>query len=71
MFNVVEFKWLCDVFGIKDEVVGSKLEIEKVEIFVCVFGGVIIVQKGGKDYILNGVIMLVDDLEGGKKRSGG
>jgi ATP-dependent NAD(P)H-hydrate dehydratase len=69
--NVVEFKRLCDALGIKDEAAGSKSETEKVETLARALGGVTIVQKGGKDYISNGVTTLADDLEGGKKRSGG
>lgn len=35
------------------------------------FGGVTIIQKGGKDYISNGEHTLVSEGEGGLKRSGG
>jgi len=35
------------------------------------FGGVTVVQKGGKDYISNGDELFISDLKGGLKRSGG
>ncbi|KAL2212297.1 Ribokinase-like protein [Sarocladium strictum] len=69
--NVVEFKRLCKALDIKDETVEGKSETERVEIMARTLDGVTIVQKGGKDYISNGVTTLADDLEGGKKRSGG
>jgi ATP-dependent NAD(P)H-hydrate dehydratase len=69
--NVVEFKRLCKALDIKDEAVEGKSETERVETMARTLDGVTIVQKGGKDYISNGVTTLADDLEGGKKRSGG
>jgi ATP-dependent NAD(P)H-hydrate dehydratase len=35
------------------------------------FGGVTVLEKGGKDYISNGEYTFISDLEGGRKRSGG
>lgn len=66
--NVVEFARLCkskdiDVTGLEGSEAAEKLSVA--------FGGVTIIQKGGKDYISNGEKTLVSDLEGGLKRSGG
>lgn len=69
--NVVEFKRLCNALDIKDADVEGKSDTERVEIMARTLEGVTVVQKGGKDYISNGVTTLADDLEGGKKRSGG
>jgi ATP-dependent NAD(P)H-hydrate dehydratase len=66
--NVVEFKRLCDALHIN---VPSEGETSKVEALATALGGVTIVEKGGKDSISNGNTTLVDDLQGGKKRSGG
>jgi ATP-dependent NAD(P)H-hydrate dehydratase len=66
--NVVEFGRLAKAKGVNvDE--GDKSEL-------CAklskaFGGVTIIQKGGKDYISNGAHTLVSEGEGGLKRSGG
>jgi ATP-dependent NAD(P)H-hydrate dehydratase len=66
--NVVEFGRLCkskgiDAAGLEDGTGAEKL--------ATAFGGVTIVQKGGKDYISNGDKTFVSDLQGGLKRSGG
>lgn len=66
--NVVEFKRLWDALGLKDD---SDKETGKVEILAKALGGATIIEKGGKDFISNGATTLVDDLQGGKKRSGG
>lgn len=66
--NVVEFKRLCDALGVE---MTSDKETEQVETLAQVLKGVTIVQKGGSDFISNGETTLVDDLQGGKKRSGG
>ena len=66
--NVVEFGRLCDALGIKDAGGDGP---ERVETLARALEGVTIVQKGGNDYISNGTTTLVDDLKGGKKRSGG
>lgn len=66
--NVVEFGRLCKARGIEfDGGEGSKT----VEELSKAYGGVMIVQKGGKDYISNGEKTYVNDLQGGLKRSGG
>lgn len=66
--NVVEFERLCKAAGISDNK-GS--ETERVEALAVALGGVTIIQKGRHDFISNGRVTLTDDLEGGKKRSGG
>lgn len=67
--NVVEFKRLWDSLGLKDP--GAAKETDKVEALAKALDGVTIIQKGQKDFISNGTVTLVNDLEGGKKRSGG
>lgn len=67
--NVVEFDRLCKAAGIDNDT--SKSETKRVEELAQALGGVTIIQKGKQDYISNGKVTLVDDLEGGKKRSGG
>ncbi|KAH0526362.1 hypothetical protein TsFJ059_009692 [Trichoderma semiorbis] len=67
--NVVEFKRLCD--ALKIDVGQQSSETGKVETLAKELGGVTIIQKGYKDFISNGKVTLVSDLEGGKKRSGG
>ncbi|KAL7788236.1 Ribokinase-like protein [Trichoderma ceciliae] len=67
--NVVEFKRLCD--ALKIDVSDQTSETGKVETLARELGGVTIIQKGYKDFISNGRVTLVSDLEGGKKRSGG
>lgn len=66
--NVVEFKRLCDALNIE---IQAEKETGKVEALAKALGGVTIVEKGEKDLISNGETTLVDDLTGGKKRSGG
>ncbi|KAK2590912.1 hypothetical protein QQS21_011393 [Conoideocrella luteorostrata] len=67
--NVVEFGRIWDSLDLKDP--GNKKETAEVEILAKALGGVTVIQKGGKDFISNGETTLVNDLEGGKKRSGG
>ncbi|KHN95328.1 YjeF domain containing protein [Metarhizium album ARSEF 1941] len=67
--NVVEFQRLWDSLGLKDP--GAAKETDKVESLARALDGVTIVQKGQKDLISNGDVTLVNDLEGGRKRSGG
>jgi ATP-dependent NAD(P)H-hydrate dehydratase len=67
--NVVEFKRLWDSLNLQDA--GAVKETDKVEALAKALGGVTIIQKGQKDFISNGQVTLVNDLEGGKKRSGG
>jgi ATP-dependent NAD(P)H-hydrate dehydratase len=70
--NVVEFSRLCKAIGIDEEKITEEGgETGKVEALARALDGVTIIQKGGKDYISNGSVTLVVDLEGGKKRSGG
>lgn len=66
--NVVEFKRLCDALGVK---IDTDKETGKVEALAKALGGVTIIEKGAKDFISNGSTTLVDDIQGGKKRSGG
>ena len=65
--NVVEFSrlWKALKLGEADGDTG------KVEAMAKALKGVTIVQKGQADYISNGETTLTNDLEGGKKRSGG
>ncbi|EHK17583.1 uncharacterized protein TRIVIDRAFT_66501 [Trichoderma virens Gv29-8] len=67
--NVVEFKRLCD--ALKINIGHQSSETGKVEALAKELGGVTIIEKGQKDFISNGKVTLVSDLEGGKKRSGG
>ncbi|KAG8421509.1 hypothetical protein J3458_003384 [Metarhizium acridum] len=67
--NVVEFKRLWDSLGLKDP--GAAKETDKVESLARALDGVTVIQKGQKDFISNGKATLVNDLEGGRKRSGG
>jgi len=66
--NVVEFGRLCKAKGIDTEGLKDGKGAEKLS---KAFGGVTIIEKGGKDYISNGEKTYVSDLEGGLKRSGG
>lgn len=66
--NVVEFGRLCDALNLD---VSDEGETSKVEALAKKLEGVTIIQKGGKDFISNGTTTLTNDLEGGKKRSGG
>ncbi|OAA82536.1 YjeF domain containing protein [Akanthomyces lecanii RCEF 1005] len=67
--NVVEFDRLCKAAGVESS--DSDSETQRVEALASALGGVTIIQKGKHDYISNGKITMTDDLEGGKKRSGG
>lgn len=67
--NVVEFGRLCKALGVDPD--GGKGETARVEALARVLKGVTIIEKGAKDFISNGDVTLTDDLEGGKKRSGG
>lgn len=67
--NVVEFDRLCKAAGVESS--DSDSETQRVEALANVLGGVTIIQKGKHDYISNGKVTMTDDLEGGKKRSGG
>ncbi|KAG6130482.1 hypothetical protein E4U38_004447 [Claviceps purpurea] len=67
--NVVEFGRLWDALGLAEKNVEPKTE--RVEIMARALGGVTVIQKGGRDVISDGETTLVNDLEGGKKRSGG
>lgn len=66
--NIVEFGRLCRSKGIDPEKFDNGEAAKKL---AGAFGGVTIVQKGREDYISNGESVLVSDLEGGLKRSGG
>lgn len=67
--NVVEFKRLCDALQIETQ--NDNSETEKCERLAKELGGVTVIEKGRKDFISNGAVTLADDLEGGRKRSGG
>ncbi|KAG5977813.1 hypothetical protein E4U55_006545 [Claviceps digitariae] len=70
--NVVEFSRLWDALGLQDgSEAENKKETDRVEILARALGGVTVIQKGRRDLISNGETTLVNDLEGGKKRSGG
>lgn len=66
--NVVEFGRLCKAKGIDVKDLEDGKAAEKL---AKAFGGVTVIQKGGKDYISNGDYTYISDLEGGLKRSGG
>ncbi|KAI9746046.1 MAG: hypothetical protein M1818_000727 [Claussenomyces sp. TS43310] len=66
--NVVEFGRLCKSKGLDVKELEEGKGAEKLS---KAFGGITIIQKGGKDYISNGDKTFVSDLEGGLKRSGG
>ena len=66
--NIVEFGRLCKSKGISTDGLKDGQAVEKLS---KAFGGVTIIQKGGKDYISNGDKTFICDLEGGLKRSGG
>jgi ATP-dependent NAD(P)H-hydrate dehydratase len=66
--NVVEFGRLCKALDINPD---SDSETARVETLARALNGVTVIEKGGKDFISNGETTLADDLEGGKKRSGG
>jgi len=66
--NVAEFGRLCEALKVdarEDHGPG------RVEALAKALGGVTIIQKGPHDYISNGTVTLIVDLEGGRKRSGG
>lgn len=67
--NVVEFGRLWDALGLAEKNIEPKTE--RVEIMARALDGVTVIQKGGRDVISDGETTLVNDLEGGKKRSGG
>lgn len=67
--NVVEFDRLCKAAGVESS--DNDSETQRVEALANTLGGVTIIQKGKHDYISNGKVTMTDDLEGGKKRSGG
>ncbi|KAK3990346.1 Ribokinase-like protein [Cladorrhinum sp. PSN332] len=71
--NVVEFGRLTKALGVDEQVKAAAQESEtaKVEALAKALGGVTVVQKGPKDYLSDGTVTLVVDLEGGRKRSGG
>jgi ATP-dependent NAD(P)H-hydrate dehydratase len=66
--NVVEFGRLCQALGVKAD---DEKPTSKVEALCNALEGVTVIEKGEKDFISNGTTTLVDDLAGGKKRSGG
>lgn len=67
--NVVEFGRLCRALDINPG--DNNSETAKVEALAKALKGVTIIEKGAKDFISNGETTLADDLQGGKKRSGG
>lgn len=66
--NIVEFGRLCKSKDLDIKELAGGKAAEKLS---QAFGGVTIIQKGGKDYISNGDHTYTGDLEGGLKRSGG
>ncbi len=68
--NVIEFGRLCEAQGL-DPNSFKKDSGEGAEALAKKFGGVTVVQKGGRDWISNGTTTAMVDLEGGYKRSGG
>lgn len=72
--NVVEFGRLTSALGIDEQVKAAKEsagETAKVEALARALGGVMVLQKGGKDHLSDGKTTFTVGLEGGKKRSGG
>jgi ATP-dependent NAD(P)H-hydrate dehydratase len=72
--NVVEFGRLTKALGVDEQVNAATEqagETAKVEALARALGGVMIVQKGQKDFLSDGRVTLSVDLEGGRKRSGG
>lgn len=69
--NVVEFERLAKALNIEKEVAKEGKETDRVERLARELGGVMVLQKGGKDHLSNGTVTYSVDLEGGKKRSGG
>ncbi|KAH8717441.1 ATP-dependent (S)-NAD(P)H-hydrate dehydratase [Beauveria bassiana] len=67
--NVVEFDRLWKAVGIDDS--RSESETQRVEALANALGGVTIIQKGQQDHISNGKVSLTNDIQGGRKRSGG
>ncbi|KAM3539568.1 hypothetical protein ARSEF1564_007518 [Beauveria bassiana] len=67
--NVVEFDRLWKAVGIDDG--GSESETQRVEALAKALGCVTIIQKGQQDHISNGKVSLTNDIQGGRKRSGG
>ena len=68
--NIVEFGRLCESQGL-DPSKFNKDSGEGAEALAKKFGGVTVLQKGGRDWISNGTTTAMCDLEGGYKRSGG
>lgn len=68
--NVVEFERLCKAAGIESSP-DDDSKTGRVEKLAKALGGVTIIQKGPQDFISDGKLTMVCDLEGGKKRSGG
>ncbi|KAK0660505.1 Ribokinase-like protein [Cercophora samala] len=69
--NVVEFERLAKALNIEKEVAKEGKETDRVERLARELGGVMVLQKGGKDHLSNGTVTYSVDLEGGRKRSGG
>lgn len=70
--NVVEFGRLARAMGVEvPPEGGAGGEGQVCAKLANAYGGVMIIQKGAKDYISTGTQILVSDLEGGRKRSGG
>lgn len=71
--NVVEFGRLTSALRVDEQVKAAAQESEtaKVEALAQALGGVMVVQKGAKDYLSDGTVTMTVDLEGGRKRSGG
>ncbi|RKF79334.1 ATP-dependent H-hydrate dehydratase [Golovinomyces cichoracearum] len=66
--NLVEFDRLCKSMNIETSRLGN---MERSVELAKKLGGVTVIQKGAKDYISNGQKILVVDIQGGLKRSGG
>lgn len=66
--NVVEFQRLAKAVGV--EVRDDEGE-DGCRLLARALGGVLIVRKGREDWISDGARTVVDDVQGGRKRSGG
>jgi len=68
--NLAEFARLCMAQGL-DPLKFSPETGEGAEALARKLGGITVVQKGRRDWISNGETTVVNDVEGGYKRSGG
>ena len=68
--NIVEFRRLANAVGLSDDELPDTGEAGCRKL-AAALGGVTVVRKGQVDWISDGETTIVDDREGGRKRSGG